>query len=300
MIHGLIVVNKTKNISSHSVVERIRKIFKTKKVGHFGTLDPFAEGVLLIGMGNTTKFFNFYIKKKKLYAGIIKFGFATTTYDIEGVPISEKKEVDLYKIDIDTILSDFSGKILQKPPIYSAKKFKGKPFYKYARENKSLDVKPIEVEIYSIRGKVINKDILWFEALTSSGTYMRSLANDIGIKVGVGAYLEELKRERIGEFDLKRAVSVEELTVSSDISNLVKYVIPIETLLPEFPKIIVTQSGRRAVLNGMPLFIEGIIKILPAEDDTNFRLFDEEGKLLAIARKESKKVGFKPYIVFPS
>ena len=299
MISGLIAINKPKNISSHAIVENIRKLFNTKKVGHFGTLDPMAEGLLLVGIGKTTKFFNFYMKKKKLYSGIIKFGFSTSTYDMEGLPTSEEKKIDLTKIDVNSLLLDFTGEILQTPPIYSAKKYKGKPSYKYARENKKIELKPVRVKIYSLKGEVVNKNRLYFEALTSSGTYARSIAHDLGQKVGVGAHLEELKRERIGEFELDKSVSIEELVKSKNFMDITDFVIPIEKLLPEFPKIIVTQMGRKAVLNGMPLLSKDVIKIFPSESDIYFRLFDEQGKLLSIAQKEENKTRFKSNIVFP-
>ena len=286
------------------VVDEIRKIFKTKKVGHFGTLDPLAEGLLIIGLGNATKFFNFYSGKKKRYSGLIKFGYATTTYDTEGEPLGEKKEIDLYKVDIQALLARFTGKLNQIPPIYSAKKFKGKPLYKYARENKEQEViiKPVLIQVYSMIGKVIDKETLWFETYTSSGTYIRSLAHDMGQVVGVGAYLEELKREEIGEFRLKDAFTLEEIAQYIAADEFTKVVIPIELLLPEFPKIIVNQGGRIGILNGQPLLPRDIIKVFPLKNTkikaVNFRLFDDEGKLLAIAQKDEKIMRFKPTIVF--
>jgi tRNA pseudouridine55 synthase len=298
LIQGLIVLNKPGNITSHDAVDKIRTIFNMKKVGHFGTLDPLAEGILLIALGKATKFFDFYVKKRKLYSGIIKFGYATTTYDSEGAPVSEKKEIDLRKTDIKEILSGFTGKIAQVPPIYSAKKVKGKPLYKYARENIEVKIKPVNIEIFSLQGKVLGKDTLWFEALTSSGTYIRSLAHDIGQKTGVGAFLESLKRVKIGEFDIRDSVTLERLTEEVKSGNIPKVVTPIESLLPEFPKIIVNQGGRKAVLNGMPLEVKDIIKVLSTEKSEYFRLFDEEGKLLSISRKDVKLMRFNSFIVF--
>jgi len=306
MIHGLIRVYKSPNITSHQVVDRVRKLFKVKKVGHFGTLDPAAEGLLLVGMGNATKFFDFYIKKRKLYSGYITFGFATTTYDIEGKPLSEKKDIDLDTLDIEELLSAFRGKQMQYPPIYSAKKFKGRPLYKYARENKAQDVeiKPMEVEIFSLQAKVVDKETLWFKAETSSGTYIRSLAHDLGQKVGAGAYLKKLIREGVGEFDMHDAFTLEQLTLHAQKGEIAKVVTPIEVLLPEFPKIVVAPGGRNAILNGQSLVPEDVARIISPKTQSktseNFRLFDDEGKLLAIARKEPKLMRFKPFIVFPN
>ena len=299
MISGLLVVNKSKNITSHELVEKIRQIIPGTKVGHFGTLDPMAEGLLLIGIGKATKFFDFYIQKRKLYSGTIKFGYATSTYDREGIPLSEKKKINLNEINLDEILEEFIGDILQTPPAYSAKKHKGKPLYKYAREKKPIEIKPVKVSVYSLKRKVINANTLWFETQTSAGTYVRSLAHDIGQKLGVGAYLDTLKRVSIGEFTLTKSISMEQLSDLVDFSQLSKWIMPIETLLPEFSKVIVSAAGKRGVINGVPLLPKEVIKIFPSTSKTHFRLFDEEGKLLAIARKDENHRQFNPFIVFP-
>ncbi len=171
-------------------------------------------------------------------------------------------------------------------------------------ENKTEDIiiKPVDIEIYSLRGKITAKDTLWFEALTSSGTYIRSLAHDMGQAVGTGAYLAELKREGVGEFHVKDAFTLEELARHVENSDITGVVTPIEVLLPEFPRIIVNHGGRIGVINGQPLPARDILKVF-AEDNAvneNVRLFDDEGKLLAIARKDPKLMRFKPYIVFPT
>ena len=299
MISGLLVVNKSKNITSHEVVEKIRLFANTTKVGHFGTLDPMAEGILLIGIGKATKFFDFYIQKKKQYSGKIRFGLATTTYDKEGSPVSEEKKIDLNTVNINSLLKQFTGQINQVPPAFSAKKFKGKPLYKYAREKKQVILKPVQITIYSLKARIINHNTLAFEALTSAGTYIRSLAHDIGEHLKVGAYLEELRRDRIGEFDLSQAISSDTISEEMKVSDFFKQVIPIESLLPEFPKIIINPAGKRGVLNGAPLLPKDILKIFPSESTTHYRLFDEEGNLLGISQKDKKIRRFNPFIVFP-
>lgn len=306
MIHGLLLINKPTHMTSHNVVDRVRKLFKIKKAGHFGTLDPMAQGLLLIGMGNATKFFDFYTKKRKLYSGRIVFGFATTTYDREGEPVGEKIETDLtappYSTSLNSILAKFTGKLMQLPPIYSAKKFKGKPMYKYARENRDaeVEIKPAEVEIFSLEGKVLAPETLWFRTETSSGTYIRSLAHDIGQEAGTGAHLGELIREKSGEFHLDDAFTLEELEQKVEAGDISSVVTPIEALLPEFPKIIITPAGRKGVINGMPLLPRDVAKIIQSERDDFFRIFDDQGKLLAISTKDEKLARFKPYMVFPA
>jgi tRNA pseudouridine55 synthase len=299
MIHGLIAVDKEKGISSHAVVARIRSLYQTKKAGHFGTLDPTATGLLLIALGQATRFFDFYVKQDKLYSGLIRFGYATSTYDSEGKPAAAKQHVDLGRIDLENLLAAFRGRQLQAPPAFSAKKFKGKPLYTYARRHQEVRVAPVEVSIHELTAQVADSETLSFRARTSSGTYIRSLAHDLGQKLGCGAFLLELKRERIGAFSLEQAVTLARLETLAAAGKALQAVIPIETLLDEFPKMIVNQAGRRCVSNGMALKASDVLKIFPAASTEYFRIFDEEGKLLAIAEKEPQAMSFKPYLVIP-
>jgi tRNA pseudouridine55 synthase len=300
MIHGLIAVDKEKGISSHDAVARVRRLFHTKKAGHFGTLDPNATGLLLIALGQATRFFDFYVKQDKLYTGLIRFGYATRTYDAEGAPLAPKQPVDLGQLDLETLLAGFRGKLLQMPPAFSAKKFKGKPLYTYARRQETVHVAAVEVTIHELTGRAVDAETLEFRALTSSGTYIRSLAHDIGQKIGCGAYLLELQRERIGRFTLEQAKTLDEIAALETEGKALQAVIPIEKLLDEYPKMIVSQAGRRCVSNGMALKAADVLKIFPAASNDFFRIFDDEGKLLAIVEKEPHAMSFKPYLVIPA
>ncbi|MBN2345579.1 MAG: tRNA pseudouridine(55) synthase TruB, partial [Candidatus Aminicenantes bacterium] len=210
MIHGLIAVHKEKGVSSHDVVARVRRLFHTRKAGHFGTLDPNATGLLLVALGQATRFFDFYVKQDKFYSGLIRFGYATTTYDGEGTPLGTKAAIDLRETDLEALLAGFRGRLLQEPPAFSAKKFKGRPLYTYARRRQPVRVPPVEVTIHELSGRVVDGETLEFRARTSSGTYIRSLAHDLGQKLGCGAFLLELKRERIGSFHLEQALTLEQ------------------------------------------------------------------------------------------
>lgn len=299
MIHGLIAVDKEKGISSHDAVARVRRLFHTKKAGHFGTLDPNATGLLLIALGQATRFFDFYVKQDKLYSGLIRFGYATRTYDAEGAPLAAKQPVDLGQLDLEALLAGFRGKLLQMPPAFSAKKYKGKPLYTYARRQETVHVAAVEVTIHELTGRAVDAETLEFKALTSSGTYIRSLAHDLGQKAGCGAYLLELKRERIGRFTLGQAKTLDEIATLESAGKALEAVIPIEKLLDEYPKMIVSQAGRRCVCNGMALKASDVLKIFPAASNDFFRIFDDEGKLLAIVEKEPHAMSFKPYLVIP-
>jgi tRNA pseudouridine55 synthase len=299
MIHGLVVVNKEKGMTSHAVVDRVRRLFATKKAGHFGTLDPQATGVMLVALGQATRFFDFYVKQEKLYSGLIRFGYATSTYDSEGVPLAEKQSIDLTRIDLEGLLAPFRGSQMQLPPMFSAKKFKGKPLYKYARRNQEVAVSPVAVKIHSLTGRVIDPETLEFSALTSAGTYIRSLAHDLGQKAKVGAFLLELKREKIGAFGLEQARTLGEIGDMVASGNALNSVIPIESMLGEYSKMIVNPVGRRCVCNGMALKASDVLKLFPAASNDYFRVFDDEGKLLAIAQKEPGAMSFKSCLVFP-
>lgn len=299
MIHGLIAIDKQKGISSHDAVARVRRLLRTRKAGHFGTLDPNATGLLLVALGQATRFFDFYVKQDKLYSGLIRFGVATSTYDAEGEPLGPRRPCDLRALDVEALLAGFRGRLRQVPPAFSAKKFQGRPLYDYARRRQPVSVAPVEVFIHELSGAAVDADTLEFRARTSSGTYIRSLAHDLGQKAGCGAFLLELKRERIGAFGLERAVTLPRLAELAAAGNALQAVIPIERLLEEFPKMIVSPAGRRCVSNGMALRAADVLKIFPAAGRDYFRVFDDEGKLLAIVEKEPGSMSFKPYLVIP-
>lgn len=299
MINGVILIRKERGFTSHDVVKRVKRFLGVKKAGHFGTLDPLAEGLLIVGVGNATKFFDFFVGRDKTYSGVIKFGYSTTTYDSEGDQVGELKDIDLSKIDLEELLSKFRGRILQYPPKYSAKKYKGIPLYKYARKDLDVKIEPVEVEIISLETDIIDKDMLGFRTVTSSGTYLRSLAHDIGTAAGTGAFLQELTRETVGEFELKDAITLGELELQSEKgAKLQKGMIPIEMLLSEFPRIVVSQNGSELVSNGAMLSLNDILEVSSGDNSENYRIFDYDGNLLAIAKKDSIIHGFKPYIVF--
>jgi len=301
MIHGLVPCHKPTGFSSHDVVAILRKIFSTRKAGHFGTLDPEASGLLLVGLGHVTKFFDFYQKREKHYSGLIRFGQATTTYDREGEPLGEERPIDLHQIDVPALLSAFLGQQMQIPPIYSAKKFKGRPLYAYARNNQEeeVEVKPQEINVLRLSGHIVDERTLHFDIAVSSGTYIRSLAHDMGQRTGAGAHLFELRRDGIGDFKLDQAFTLEQIKEHVANGDLNRVVIPIESLLPEFTKIVVNYSGRRGVCNGQTVKPTDVLQVCPGTDLEHVRFFDDNGKLLALGSKDPQKLLFKPTLVFP-
>jgi len=208
-MEGLVLFNKPSGYTSYQVVEFFKKR-TNKKVGHGGTLDPLAEGLLIIGIGEYTKELTKFLRESiKEYICIIKLGYISDTYDKEGKIIETNKEIPDFE-KIKEILESFKGKILQKPPIYSAIKIKGKPLYKLARKGEKVNLKEREVTVYDLEVLDFQRNLLHLRLKVSSGFYVRSFANDLGEKLECGAYLEKLVRVRINDFDLESALTFED------------------------------------------------------------------------------------------
>jgi len=211
IMDGIFIVDKPEGITSHDVVNRARKIISSKKVGHAGTLDPFATGVLIVGFNQGTKLLPFLQTDEKEYEATVRLGIETDTLDREGRIL---REISCPKISYDEmgeILASFVGRQSQIPPAYSAIKKKGVPLYKLARKGEEIEVPPREVEIYSIRLNSLDIPDVSFTVCSSSGFYVRSLARDIGIKIGCGGHLKSLRRVRSGRFGLEKAIPLERL-----------------------------------------------------------------------------------------
>jgi len=304
---GLILVRKPQKFTSHDIVVKLRDILDYKKIGHFGTLDPLATGLMVVALGKATRLFPFFSKLDKTYEGQVRLGISTDTYDSLGEPISsEKKEYP----DVDTLLEamkKFEGEIDQIAPPFSAKKFKGKPLYVLAREKKDLKYKSSRVFIQYFQMKKYAPPYLDFRAECSSGTYIRSLAHDLGQSLGCGAHLSALERTKVGHFNIKESFNIQKIKKLTEEGKTEGFLIPLEFLLPEFPKVILDETGTLLVRNGNMIFPDNIIKILeqepqasdlPTEEDRIFRVFSLEGKLMALARKVPEKKGLHPFLVF--
>jgi tRNA pseudouridine55 synthase len=210
---GFILINKPPEITSHGVVDKLREITKIKKIGHAGTLDPFAQGLLILGIGREfTKKLSIFQKKDKEYVATLRLGAESDTFDKEGKIAEKKVEKIPERKEIEEVLESFLGEIFQTPPIFSAKKIKGKKLYELTRKGIKVEPKPQRVKIYKISILEYNFPYLKIKIKCSSGTYVRSLANDLGKKLGCGAYLEELIRTKIGEFSIEKAVEISKLS----------------------------------------------------------------------------------------
>lgn len=224
-LFGIINVNKSKGLTSHDVVSRLRKILNLKQIGHTGTLDPLATGVLPVCIGKATKLIQ-YLETSKSYRAFIKLGEKTDTFDLEG-NVTEKNKVVFNSDEIEKTLLSFKGEIVQKPPIYSAVHYKGKRLYEYARKNIELtDIPERKVFISSIKyidclEKESDNPIIIVDIDCSTGTYIRSIANDIGLILGYGAFLYSLERTKSGKFLLKDSFSLEEIKENSKMDDII-------------------------------------------------------------------------------
>lgn len=247
---GVIIINKQKNFTSHDVVNVIRKKLNIKKVGHTGTLDPNATGVLPILVGKATKISKYLIEHDKTYIATIKLGEKTDTGDNEGQVIEEKLvPTDLKEEDINNVLQIFFGKQKQVPPMYSAIKINGKKLYEYAREGKEVKIEAREIEIYKIQLLEYKNSKIKFEVECSKGTYIRTLCEDIAKKLGTVGYMEELQRTKVNNFKIGDSVLLDDITLENVEEDLIK----IEEVFKEKDKIELDNKKLELFLNGVKL-----------------------------------------------
>ena len=211
-MNGVLIIDKPAGLTSHDVVHRARRILGERSIGHLGTLDPMATGILPLVVGAFTRLAQFYVSSEKVYEGVIRFGFSTDTYDAEGDPTSEHRNVVLRYGEIETLAARFRGIIKQIPPPFSAKKINGVPAYKMARRNQEVRLKPVSVEIKEFEIVSLEDARIRFRARVASGTYIRSIAHEMGQALGCGAHLESLRRTAVAEFTLDEANTLEQLT----------------------------------------------------------------------------------------
>lgn len=267
-MNGIFLINKEANWTSFDICAKVKRLFNTKKVGHSGTLDPFAEGLMIVCLGQATKIIPFLEHYNKAYLATIKLGEETDTLDNTG-NIIDKKDVLKYSLEeIKNVLNSFLGKSQQIPPMFSALKHDGVPLYSLAREGIEIERKPRDIEIFSIELIEYNKPFLTFKCKVSKGTYIRTLAKDIAIKLSTVGHLVKLIRTNIDKFDLNMAKKVNELTINDSIS-----IVEMLTL----PTLIVDNEIEKKIRNGNKLSLQGKNILL---------LVNEKKEALAIYEKK--------------
>lgn len=275
---GIIVINKEKGCTSHDIVYKVKKMFNTK-VGHTGTLDPNATGVLPILLGKGTKISKYLIEHDKEYEVVLQLGVKTTTADEEGEIIEEKEVLkeSLEQLEIERILKSFIGKIKQMPPKYSAIKVNGKKLYEYARKGQEVEIKPREVEIYNIEITNIQKEKkqIEFKVSCSKGTYIRTLCEDIAEKMRTVGYMKELKRTKVGDFNIEQAITLGQLQEKENIK-----IITIEEMFKDKEEIILEDSKIILLLNGVKMNIEKPKGI--------YRIYNKQNKFIGLGIVQNK------------
>jgi len=276
-IDGVFLLNKPLGFSSNQALKKIQWLFNAKKAGHTGTLDPMASGLLPICIGEATKFSNRLLEANKTYIATVQLGLTTTTGDQEGEVVSQK-EVVLKPNQLQETLQKFTGDITQIPPMFSALKFEGKPLYEYARQGIEIERKPRPVTIYDIKLNKIEESIVMLEVICSKGTYIRTLAEDIGHALGCGAHLKGLERTQTGHFQLPDALTIEALEAMS-MASREKTLLPVDALLEGLSSIELTVTETEAIKKGQAIdFI--------SENDNELRLYGASGQFLGVGQPD--------------
>jgi tRNA pseudouridine55 synthase len=319
LMNGVIIIDKPAGWTSHDVVNRMRRILGQRSIGHLGTLDPLATGVLPLVTGGLTRLAQFYTSSEKTYEGTIRFGFATDTYDADGESTGEPREITLTLENLRELAMKFQGLIEQVPPPFSAKKIHGVPAYKLARKQQEVILKPVQVEIKEFVILALDNDRATFRARVASGTYMRSVAHDLGQLLGCGAHLESLRRTCVAEFDITQAHTLEQVEVlmkgqttdtqikvchsepgvkaggepaAFNHEGLAALFIHPRQLLPQFPCVTADESTAALIRNGRPINLPELSRA------RQVKVFAGQRELIAIATRVAGTL-FHPKIVFP-
>ncbi|HZD96021.1 MAG TPA: tRNA pseudouridine(55) synthase TruB [Candidatus Sulfotelmatobacter sp.] len=287
---GVLIINKPAGMTSHDVVAHVRRITGEKSVGHLGTLDPMATGVLPLVLGRFTRLAQFYNEAEKRYAGTIRFGWATDTYDAQGQPTGPEQPVTFTAEALREAAKQFTGTVEQLPPPFSAKKIAGIPAYRLARKGQPVELKAKQVEIKEL--DILSWDGIHaeFKAWVSSGTYLRSLAQDLGQKLGPGAHLAGLQRTAVREFTIDEAHSLDELEQAVATNTLSELFLHPRLILPEFPAVTAPPESAARIRHG------GAVNLPEFSKASVIRVFAGQRELLAIARRVAGTL-FQPKVV---
>lgn len=278
-LDGLIVVDKPAGLTSHDVVNRMRRLASTRKVGHLGTLDPMATGVLPLVLGRATRLAQFFSAGEKTYQASIQFGWATDTYDREGSPTSEPITPHFTRAELEAVLARFRGHFSQTPPPFSAKKVAGTPAYRLARKRIAVELKPVEVQVFALHLHEFDGTTARICVRCSAGTYLRGIAHDAGRELGCGAFLASLRRTVSGEFTEAQALTLEALGELASRGALDQALIPASRVLPEIPNATVDALTAGQIRHGKDFHLSPFIDRAGSK---YIKAISPEGDLIAI------------------
>ena len=290
-MNGVLIIDKPAGLTSHDVVNRARRILHERSIGHLGTLDPMATGVLPLVTGNLTRLAQFYTASEKTYEGTIRFGFATDTYDADGEPTTVPQPVSLHAEAVVVLAARFRGVLEQTPPPFSAKKIHGVPAYKLARQQKEVILKPAQVEIKEYEILAVEVDRARFRARVASGTYMRSVAHEMGQALTCGAHLESLRRTSVAEFSLEDAHALEQVAdAANNPASLEDLFVHPRKLLPQLPSVTADEPSAARIRSGRTVNLPELSRA------RQVKVFSGQRELLAIATRVAGTL-FHPNIV---
>jgi tRNA pseudouridine55 synthase len=304
-MEGVLIIDKPAGMTSHDVVARARHILHERRIGHTGTLDPFATGVLVILVGKATRLAQFLKEVDKEYEAIIRLGYATDTGDRTGTPIHGPMSLprEWSEEGIEAALKTLRGEIDQVPPMYSAKKVQGKKLYELARRGESVERKPVHVSIYEFEpirreGQLIKDNLdgtFDFHARVScsSGTYVRTLAEDFGKRLYIGAHLAELRRTRVGDFQLTQAITLDQLKLHFGEESLGTVMLPLNAALSRLPFVHLTAEDVRRANNGREVTVAGY----NWADGENVKMCDTQEQLIAVGQYDANSKSLHPRVV---
>jgi tRNA pseudouridine55 synthase len=294
-MNGVVIIDKPAGLTSHDVVNRVRRILSQRSVGHLGTLDPSATGVLPIVLGSLTRLAQFYAHSEKTYEGVIRFGFATDTYDADGEPTTPLQAVHIDCDEVRALAAQFQGTIEQMPPPFSAKKIAGVPAYKLARKKQEVALKPVQVEIKEFEILDTTADQGTFRARVASGTYIRSVAHDMGQRLGCGAHLASLRRTAVAEFAIEDAHTLPALETAMQQGSAESFVLTMfvhpRKLVPQLPSVTASEESAALIRSGRAVNLPEMSRA------PQVKVFYGQRDLIAIATRIAGTL-FHPSIVF--
>jgi len=290
---GVLNINKPSGMTSHDVVERVRRILKEKRIGHTGTLDPLATGVLVLCVGKATRIAQYLEAGEKEYKAVMRLGVSTDTLDAGGQVVATKTYTPPEKQLIIEVMKGFTGSSMQRPPAYSAVKVAGVPSYRLAREGKAELLKPRPITIFSIELTAFEDPLVNLLVRCSKGVYIRTLCAEIGDALGMGAHLAGLERTRSGSFSIDRAVSLDQLQTMMAAGSVDPVITPIDDALAEFPAVPISETETTRVMNGNTIACPLSLANITSE---RVRLHSPTGRLLGLARIDAGAL--KPDLVF--
>ncbi|MBN1581173.1 MAG: tRNA pseudouridine(55) synthase TruB [Anaerolineae bacterium] len=292
LLHGILNVDKPLGLTSHDIVARLRRITRQRQVGHAGTLDPLATGVLLVCLGQATRVSQYLMDSPKTYQAIIHLGISTKTLDAEG-DVTSEKPVSVTRQQVEAALGQFVGHIEQVPPMYSAIKKNGKKLYELARQGITVERPPREVDIYALRITTWARPLIHVTVECGPGTYIRALAHDIGIVLGCGAHLAALRRTRSGSFFIEQAVTIEQLEAGFANDSERIWLYPLDAALANLPMIHLDQSTAFRLALGQSIHVSGDVDV-----GTIARAYGPDGRFIALVKREKLASSWRPVKVF--